>query len=75
METAWAADGKSLFISSDSSRGTSVIHLVFGQQPKLLWQTVWDIYHISPSPDGHYLALGPQVYDSNSWIIQNFPEK
>ena len=75
METAWAADGKSLFISSDSSRGTSVIHLVFGQQPKLLWQTVWDVYQISPSPDGHYLALGPQVYDSNSWIIQNFPGK
>jgi Tol biopolymer transport system component len=75
MAAAWAADGKSLYISSDSSRGTSVIHLVPGVEPKLLWKTVWDVYQITPSPDGHYLALGPQIYDANSWIIQNFPAK
>jgi Tol biopolymer transport system component len=75
MAPAWASDGKSLYCSSDSSRGSSVIHLVPGQQPKLVWKSVWDVYQITPSPDGHYLALGAQSYDSNAWIIPNFPAK
>lgn len=70
---AWTADGKGLFLASASSRGSSVIRFDLSQQPKLLWKTVFDVYQITPSPDGHYLALGPQIYDANSWIIPNFP--
>jgi Tol biopolymer transport system component len=75
MAPAWAADGKSLYISSDSSRGSSVIHMVLGQPSKLLWKSVWDVYQITPSPDSRSLALGAQTYDSNAWIIPNFPAK
>lgn len=75
VATAWTADGKGLFLASFSSRGTSVITLTLGSPPKLLWKTVWDVFQLSPSPDGHYLALGPDIYDSNAWIIPELPVK
>lgn len=72
---AWTNDGKSLFLSSDSSRGSSLIRYDFGRPPKLLWKTAWDLFQITPSPDGHYLALGPNIADANAWLISNFPPK
>jgi WD40 repeat protein len=73
---AWAADGKSLFLASMSSRGTSIIHMPVTGGPKLLFkQPSWDIYSLLPSPDGHYLAFGPVIYTSNAWTIASFPRK
>ncbi len=72
---AWTPDGKGLFLSSASSRGSSIIRYELDRQPKLLWKSVFDIYEITPSPDGRYLALGPQIDDSNAWLISNFPTK
>ena len=71
----WTPDGKALFLSSDSSRGSSIIRYDFEKPPRLLWKSVFDVYELIPSPDGHYLALGPEVHDSNAWIIPNFPKK
>jgi Tol biopolymer transport system component len=65
---AWTANGKGLFLASSSSRGTSVVTLTLGSPAKLLWKTVWDVYQLTPSPDGRYLALGPDITDANSWI-------
>ncbi|HTU34563.1 MAG TPA: hypothetical protein VMF66_12245 [Candidatus Acidoferrum sp.] len=73
IAVAWTADGRGLFLSSDSSRGSSILRYDLKGQPRLLWKTGWDIQQLTPSPDGHYLALGPQVYDENAWIIPNFP--
>ncbi|MGC1370747.1 MAG: hypothetical protein WA824_01295 [Candidatus Sulfotelmatobacter sp.] len=75
VAVAWAADGKSLFLASFSSRGTSIIHSELTGEPKLLLKSSWDIFSLDPSPDGHYLGFGPVIYNSNAWTIPSFPEK
>jgi Tol biopolymer transport system component len=73
---AWAADGKSLFLASYSSRGTSIVRMPEIGAPKLLFkQPSWDIFSLAPSPDGRYLAFGPVVTTSNAWTIASFPRK
>jgi Tol biopolymer transport system component len=72
---AWAADGKSLFLASYSSRGTSIVHMDFAGKSKLLFKSSWDVFSLSPSPDGHYLAFGPIVTNANAWTIASFPPK
>ena len=72
---AWAADGKSLFVASYSSRGTGIVHLDATGKPKLLFKPVWDVYSLLPSPDGRYLAFGPVIYSANAWTVAPFPER
>jgi Tol biopolymer transport system component len=76
VTSAWAADGKSLFLASYSSRGTSIVRMPLSGEPKLLFkQPSWDIFALAPSPDGHYLAFGPLNSNSNAWTIAAFPPK
>ncbi|MGA9801225.1 MAG: hypothetical protein WBQ68_19570 [Terriglobales bacterium] len=76
VAVAWAADGKSLFLASYSSRGTSIARMDFTGEPKLLFkQPSWDIFSLAPSPDGHYLAFGPVITNANAWTIASFPSK
>jgi Tol biopolymer transport system component len=73
---AWAADGKSLFLASYSSRGTSIARMDFTGGSKLLFkQPSWDILSLAPSPDGHTLAFGPVITTANAWTIASFPPK
>jgi Tol biopolymer transport system component len=72
---AWAADGKSLFLASYSSRGTSIVRMPVTGGAKLLFKPSWDISSLAPSPDGHYLAFGPVVTTANAWTIASFPRK
>lgn len=76
VASAWAADGKSLFLASYSSRGTSIVRMPLTGEPKLMFkQPSWDIFSLAPSPDGHYLAFGPLNSNSNAWTIAAFPPK
>ena len=72
---AWAADGKSLFLNSFSSRGTAIVHLGLDGHAKLLYKQGWEIFSLSVSPDGKYLSFGPDIYDSNAWTVGSFPAK
>ncbi len=73
---AWAADGKSLFLASYSSRGTTIVTMNPGGKPSPLFkQPSWDIFSLMPSPDGRYLAFGPLTGNANAWTIANFPSK
>jgi Tol biopolymer transport system component len=73
---AWAADGKSLFLCSFSSRGTSIVHMDMSGATKLLFkEPSWDIFALSPSPNGHSLAFGPIINSANAWTIAAFPQK
>jgi Tol biopolymer transport system component len=72
---AWAADGKSLFLASASSRGTTVMHTDLTGKSKVLIKPKWDIFSLVPSPDGHYLAFGPVISNANAWTIASFPQK
>ncbi|HZC22965.1 MAG TPA: hypothetical protein VE866_06480 [Candidatus Binatia bacterium] len=72
---AWAADGKSLFLASFSSRGTAIVHFDFAGHSKLLFRPNWHILTLQPSPDGKYLAFGPVISNSNAWTMGSFPAK
>jgi Tol biopolymer transport system component len=71
---AWAADGKSLFLASYSSRGTAILHADLSGNAKVLYKPSWDIYQILPSPDGKYLAFVPTITNANAWKL-NLPTK
>ncbi|HTS59600.1 MAG TPA: hypothetical protein VMH03_18805 [Terriglobales bacterium] len=72
---AWAADGRSLFLASFSSRGTAIVHLDFAGHTKLLIKPIWHILTLEPSPGGKYLAFGPVISNSNAWSMGSFPAK
>ena len=75
ITVAWAADGKSLFLASFSSRGTAIVHLDFAGHTKLLFKPNWHILTLEPSPGGKYLAFGPLISNSNAWTMGSFPAK
>jgi Tol biopolymer transport system component len=76
VAVAWTADGKGLFLSSFSSRGTTILQTQLGGTPKQLFkQPSWDIFALAPSPDGHSLAFGPVSINANAWTIADFPAK
>ncbi len=75
ITVAWAADGKSLFLASFSSRGTAIVHLDFAGHTKLLFKPNWHILTLEPSPGGKYLAFGPVIANSNAWTMGSFPAK
>jgi Tol biopolymer transport system component len=73
---AWAADGMSLFLISNSSRGASLVSLDSTGNPRLLFkQPGWEGQSLAPSPDGHSLALGAVQSNFNAWTIASFPRQ
>jgi serine/threonine protein kinase/Tol biopolymer transport system component len=73
---AWAADGKSLFVTCWLPDSSDLLHVgLNGKIRRLLhnghsqWQTVSNPL---PSPDGRYLAFQSQAWDSNVWMLENF---
>jgi Tol biopolymer transport system component len=76
LTVAWAADGRSLFLSSNTTRGTSVVRMDSAGRTKLLLdQTGRDVHVLAPSPDGHSLAFGVIQSDYNAWTIASFPQR
>jgi Tol biopolymer transport system component len=71
----WAPDGKSLFLNSFSSRGSAILHLNLDGTSKMLYKPGSEIFALTVSPDGKYLAFGPAIYDSNAWTMGSFPAK
>ena len=75
VAVAWAADGKSLYLASASSRGTAILRSSLTGDAKLVLKSVWEIQSIYLSPDGHSLALGSVIINANAWIIPNLPDR
>ena len=69
----WAADGKSLFVSSQSPSGTTLLHVTLDGYALILWDQPggWRTYAIA-SPNGHQLAIAGMTSSSNVWMIENF---
>ncbi len=73
---AWAADGKSLFVTCWEPDSSDLLQVrLNGRVTRLLhngrsqWQ--W-VANPLPSPDGKYLALQVRAWDSNVWMLENF---
>jgi Tol biopolymer transport system component len=69
----WAADGKSLFVSSQSTTSATLLHVDLEGHATPLWDQrgAWRIYAIA-SPNGRELAIAGMTSSSNVWMIENF---
>jgi WD40 repeat protein len=69
----WAADGKSLFVSSQSPSGTTLLHVDLEGHAIPLWDQPggWRTYAIA-APNGRQLAIAGMTTSSNVWMIENF---
>jgi Tol biopolymer transport system component len=73
---AWAADGKSLFVSSFKDRGPVILTVYLQGNARLLWEHLGgiDTYAV-PSPDGRHLAMRAWNVEGNLWMMENFGER
>jgi serine/threonine protein kinase len=69
----WAADGKGLFVSGYTPRGTDMLYMDLQGNTRLLWEQpgVVGTYGV-PSPDGRHLATSGWYNETNLWMIEDF---
>jgi Tol biopolymer transport system component len=72
--TAWAADGKSLFVTAKTADGGVVLHVdlqgkadVLWENPGISWETM-----AHPSPDGRHLEFDRWTRTGNMWMMENY---
>jgi len=74
----WAADSKSVWVGGYMGRGSwgtraGLVNVdLSGKIRTLLEGRNPDVMGGTPSPDGHYLAIGAITDSSNAWLIENF---
>jgi len=70
---AWTADGKALFVSSHTQRGSAVLHVDLRGNSQVLWKQEGGVGTSAiPSPDGRHLAIMGWTLNSNIWMMENF---
>ena len=69
----WAADGASLFVSSQSPTSSTLLHVDLEGHATPLWDQrgAWRTWAIA-SPNGRELAISGMTSGSNIWMIENF---
>jgi Tol biopolymer transport system component len=67
---AWAADGKTLFVTGWASRNPPLLRVSLNGEAQLLYSGNYYIEDPVPSPDGRYLAFGDVSMDGNAWLIE-----
>ena len=70
--TAWAPDGKALFVTGRASNGSPLLRVSLDGETQLLYKAGYYLENPVPSPDGRYLAFGEMTLESNAWVIENF---
>jgi hypothetical protein len=69
---AWSADGQSLFVTSFSPAGGSLLHVTLDGRVAVLFKAAKDVELPSPSPDGRSLAFSEIVSAANVWLLEGF---
>ena len=69
----WAADSKSLFVSSQSPTSSTLLHVDLNGQATPLWDQrgAWRTWAIA-APNGRELAILGMTSGSNVWMVENF---
>jgi Tol biopolymer transport system component len=69
----WAADGKSLFVSSQSPTSSTLLHVDLKGQATPLWDQrgAWRTWAIA-APNGRELAILGMTSGSNVWMVEHF---
>jgi serine/threonine protein kinase len=70
----WAADGKSLFVSSVASRGSALLSVDLKGNAEIVWEETGSPFTYGvPSPDGRHLAMQEWTVEGNNlWQMENF---
>jgi eukaryotic-like serine/threonine-protein kinase len=83
----WAADGKGIFASSQTKKGSVLLRLDLKGNAYVLWEQSGSIAPWNrpfgdksgpsapwavPSPDGHHLAIYDWKLSANMWMMENF---
>ena len=69
----WAADGKSLFVSSQSPTSSTLLHVDMDGHATPLWdQRGSPRTNGVPAPNGRDIAMAGITTDSNVWLMENF---
>jgi hypothetical protein len=69
----WAADGRSLFVSSQSPTSVTLLNVDLEGHATPLWDQrgLFSIYAV-PAPNGRELAIAGVTSGGNVWMIENF---
>lgn len=70
----WSADGTSLFATTFSLTGSSLLHVTDNGKYHVVYKGAKDVEGARQSPDGRYLAFGDVVSASNVWLVEGFPK-
>ncbi len=73
LEFYWAIDSQSMFVSTDTPGGASLLHVSLDGDAQPIWHRpqskhTWGF----PSPDGRHLAILDSNSESSVWMISNF---
>jgi hypothetical protein len=71
--SAWAPDGKALFVSGHVPWGHALLRVSLdGQTQPIIENHAPDVMGAMPSPDGRHLALFAAGDNGNMWMMENF---
>jgi Tol biopolymer transport system component len=70
----WAADGKGLFVSRATERGSALVYVDLRANIHVVWDVEGDFEGSVglSSPDGRRLIMSRDTFSSNMWSIENF---
>jgi serine/threonine protein kinase len=85
LSVIWASDGKSVFSSSETQKGSVLLRVNLNGSAAVLWEHTgsispwnrpfpggaWSLWAI-PSADGHHLAIHVSNMSANMWMMENF---
>lgn len=72
LGACWSADGQSLFVTSFSPTGSSLLRVTLDGRFWVLLKAAKDVELPRPSPDGRSLAFSEIVSASNVWLLEGF---
>ena len=74
LSLIWAADGKSLFVTSGIRNGREILNVDLRGTAHALWEDTGGSFEtlVHPSPDGRYVTLDNWVTNGNIWMLENF---
>jgi serine/threonine protein kinase len=70
----WSSNGKGFYCGSMSPQGGTLLYVDLKGNARALWQykgAVPQIWGIA-SPDGHYVAILAEFFNSNAWMLEGF---
>lgn len=70
---SWSANGKGLFVASDSGRpaGAALLHVDLRGNTSVIWKQL-TAFSVTLSPDGRHIAFSGNTEDDNLWMMENF---